>query len=444
MSNVSEYWNLSWSTTDTIANTNVTSAAQTTEQLLMSVMECMFIFVILLGIFMLGNLIIKAIKSYTVGCDKCGGIFSLKGTTKYNKKRYCEKCYKKEFNVCDGCNKVKEEELTKYKRYKICSHCFKTKIKKCVNCEKKFGTWEMKKIYAIPNKHYCIPCYDSKFKLFQVIKINPIKLNSKTFVKNKYKRFCGVEIECKSKERDKNCFIKQELKNLKFSQIIDNSLGLGGIEFVSVPMNGDLLFKKIDDFCNLLVKRKYYVNKRCGLHIHLGVIRKLELLKNIYIFYNKFEKFFFDIVPKSRQDTSYCEKFKKIYKHNNEIIFKANSLKSFKRLIYETKNDRSIEEDSKDKWNDKRYCWVNFHSVFYRGTLEIRSHAGTISKNKIKNWLLIHLTVLKYLTKVNTTTIYDLKADKETFLSLFDKRLQEYIQKRWDKFGDNYSMEEGN
>ena len=437
MSNLTSSWNILFgSSTTNVTSTEVDVLASTSYNIFIDpILTLCIAFLIMFVIFMIVKFFIEFIRELKYECSNCNEDFMWKDTIKYNKKVYCKECYKKKFNVCDGCNKVYNEILTKYKRYKMCTNCLETKIIKCPGCKKKFGKWEMK-------NGYCKPCYDNKFRTFRVINFRHIKLKSQTFVKNKYKRYCGIEIECKVRNRDKSCFVKNELKNLKFSQIRDSSIGIGGIEFVSKPMNGDLLFKKIDNLCDILNKKNYYVNTRCGLHIHLGVIKRLELLKNIYIFYNKFEKFFFDMVPKSRQNTSFCEKFKKIYKHNNDKIFKVNSLKLFKQLIYETKDDRTIERKSKSKWDSKRYCWINFHSIFYRGTLEIRNHAGTISKNKIKRWLLLHLTILNYLNKVDTTTINNLENDKETFLSLFDKNLQKYIKKRWEKFKHGNKIEE--
>lgn len=401
--------------------------------------------VLIAPLFITGVLISKIIldvllKQEWIKCSECGNFFSLFKTIKYKKKRYCVECCKNKFNVCDVCHKIVEEKLNKYKSKKLCNHCFKTKIIKCSCCNKFFGEWEMRKRTCL---HYCLNCYEAKFKSFKILCFPHTKNRSKTFLENKYKRFCGVEIECKNKNKNKNCFITPELKHFKFSQIRDSSLGLLGVEFVSKPMNGDLLFKKIDNFCETLNKKKYYVDRACGLHIHLGIIHKLELLKNIYLFYNKFEKYFFNMVPQSRQNTSYCEKFKKIYKHNNNKILKVDSLKLFKQLIYETKNDKSIGRISKKRYHDKRYCWVNFHSVFYRNTLEIRNHAGTLSKEKIKNWLSLHLIILNYLSQVDSTTINNLQNDQETFLSLFNPKLQKYILKRWDKF-ERSNEEEGN
>ena len=206
-------------------------------------------------------------------------------------------------------------------------------------------------------------------------------------------------------------------------------------------MNGDNLFNSITSFCKLLNKKQYFVDKSCGLHLHLEVPKKIDYLKNIYLFYEKFEPLLFKMVPRSRQSTGFCKKYKRYYNNPPQKLFKIRTLNDFKSMVYETKSKYRIKSISSDKYYNKRYCWINFHSIFYRGTLEIRNHSGTTSSTKINNWILLHLTILDYLKKIDLGTINELKVDKKTFLSVFNKELQKYIKQRWNKF-EKGNMEE--
>ncbi len=384
-------------------------------------------------------LIITSIRTRSVICKNCNSFYQRKNTKKYKKNLYCISCYKKTFNVCDICLNVVNETLTEFKRKKLCDKCLRENKIKCIDCEKIIGKWEAKGI----SSSFCEDCYNLRYRRFHIINTSRNKLPSSTFKKNHSKRYCGIEIECRNKDRDKNCFIRKELKDLKFSQTKDPSINYGGIEFISRPMNGDSLFNSVDQFCNALHKKDYFVDRSCGLHIHLEIPRKLEYLKKLYLFYEKFEPYIFKMVPKSRQSTSFCMKFDKVYPHKETIIFEIDSLQKFKSMIYETKDPISIKYQTSKKYGDKRYCWTNFHSIFYRGTLEIRSHSGTTSAKKIKNWLELHLTILNYLNKVDLQTINDLRSSKKTFLSLFNPPLQKYIKERWAKFEYNPYAKEG-
>ena len=140
---------------------------------------------------------------------------------------------------------------------------------------------------------------------------------------------------------------------------------------------------------------------------------------------------FFSMLPGSRQNSKYCDKFGKIDRFNIEDIVAAKSLNQFQRIFYE--RERFVKAKREHGYK-KRYCWVNFHSIFYRGTLEIRAHSGTINYRKILNWFSIHLYVLKFIKSKSINQLMKMKTDKRTFLNIFPKSIQLYILERWKKF----------
>lgn len=254
------------------------------------------------------------------------------------------------------------------------------------------------------------------------------KLTSNSFKLNKFRNYCGIEIECIA---DSQGIRKEEAKEMHFNKGGDGSLSEGGVEFKSIPSRGDKLFKIIDKFCKELNDKKYYVDTTCGLHIHIETEQDLELLKKLYIFYSKYENLFFKMLPKSRQKSDYCEKFKEVDEYSISKIKKVNNLEDFKKLYYDT---NSYGSNIREHDHKKRHCWCNFHSVFYRGTLEIRNHSGTINSEKIKKWILIHLYVKDFLKNRSIDYLNNLPNNRETFLEIFPLSLRKYIRQRWDKF----------
>ena len=57
-----------------------------------------------------------------------------------------------------------------------------------------------------------------------------------------------------------------------------------------------------------------------------------------------------------------------------------------------------------------------------------------MNKDKIINWLLIHLRIIDYLNKTNIKKIVETKPTKENFLKIFPKSIREYLNLRWEKF----------
>ena len=256
----------------------------------------------------------------------------------------------------------------------------------------------------------------------------PRKLYSQTFNKNKFKNFCGVEIEC---IQDNYNLCSSDAGKLNFKKMGDGSLSSGGEEFVSKPSNGDRLFNMIDKICKVLNEKEYFIDKTCGLHVHIEIPMKLELIKKLYIFYSKYENFFFKMLPSSRQKSDYCEKIRRTDNFSIKDVKNMTSLHQFKKKYYETNFYGSKMEGHYYK---KRYCWTNFHSLFYRGTLEVRSHSGTINSDKIKNWIKIHLSVIDFIKDKSVEEVYLLPVEKESFMKIFSKDIRKYINSRWGKF----------
>ena len=256
----------------------------------------------------------------------------------------------------------------------------------------------------------------------------PNKLHSTTFNKNKFKDFCGVEIECIRNNNNLSC---NEAEELHFDKVGDGSLSAYGEEFVSKPSNGDRLFNMIDKICKRLGEKGYGIDKTCGLHIHIENSTKLELVKKLYIFYSKYENLFFKMLPSSRQRSTYCKKIRRTDNFSIKSVKDMTTLNQFKRKYYET---NFYTSKMHKRYYRKKYCWANFHSLFYRGTLEIRSHSGTINSEKIKNWITIHLSVIDFIKNKSVEEIYSLPVKKEVFMKIFPKDIRKYLESRWGKF----------
>lgn len=366
-------------------------------------------------------------------CSHCGYVFYFFRVRKHNDKLYCRDCTMRLFKVCESCNKI-VDRVGRFRGRKVCDDCKEKYTVTCSICNKTRAKWEMR-------NGYCGDCRDAMSRSFRSVHLRQKFLKSTSFLANPSRRFCGVELECRNRNRDRNSFITRELNKYNFSQVRDSSINGGGVEFVSSAINGDRLFNNVETFCDVIKGKSYFVDKSCGFHAHFKVPLQVGYLKKLYIFYEKYEKYLFMMQPRSRQETSYCEKFDSIYHHSGDRVVDIANLNDFKRMIYETTSLGSISIESRRKYNDKKYCWANFHSVFYRGTLEIRNHAGTINKEKIVNWLKLHLTILDLLKRIELKDIYELEKSEESFLRLFDNNLQTYIKKRWDTFRGNNNEE---
>ena len=367
-------------------------------------------------------------------CDDCSSIteISEKNEIKDEDKNICNRCFNRHYFTCHDCSEIfNKDDCYTWGNNRYCSDCINEFTGCCDNCGERINRDDARG----EDGFYCEGCFEETEKPNE-IKLPFKKIKSISYKKNPFKNYCGVELETINDNLKEQAFNTiEQLDKYGFSQVYDGSLGDNGLEFVSLAFNGDEFLNKIKDFCEELKNREFKINSDCGFHLHIGIKPELEELKKIFYFYHKYEEFFFKMASESRQNNHYCRKLNKLFvgDYMNQLK-EIKTILDFQKMLYETEYKRTIDNYKHEKYYQKRYFWINFHSVFYRRTLEIRLHNGTIDTKKVNNWALIHLKVLDLLKKMNLETINLFPNTQEFFLSLFGLDIQNYIKERWAKF----------
>lgn len=189
------------------------------------------------------------------------------------------------------------------------------------------------------------------------------------------------------------------------------------------------------DFCNDFAKEYLSVDTTCGCHIHLFISPKdvtLENLKKIMCAYDRLEDFFFSMNPKSRQDNTYCKRLNK-YGLQEKLYSHPNSIEEFCSILYD-REIYSMRDVPHDRHHQTRYYWVNVNSIFYRNTIEIRLHSGTINSTKMINWVRIHKMLLEWLFSHSLWEV-ETYIDENFFMNcILDRNLRKYVHMRKDEF----------
>ena len=160
-----------------------------------------------------------------------------------------------------------------------------------------------------------------------------------------------------------------------------------GVE-VTILFNTKYGYEPLAKLCRALTKAGCYVNKSCGLHVHLDArhltVKQTERIGASLGHSLPVLKY---LVAKSRHANDYCElRVSKLIK---------------------------ISHDD-DTW-DERYCAINLTSYPRYKTIEVRLHGGSINASKIEAWV----TLLKLIGASK------LKSDITTFQELIDLGLSE-------------------
>lgn len=131
---------------------------------------------------------------------------------------------------------------------------------------------------------------------------------------------------------------------------------------------------------------------------------KYNLLKTVLYYYALFDKIFFAMLPESRQDNTYCKPLSNSYSVSD--IASCESQLDVEKMWYKKSNIRDINRAKSEHYEDSRYHSLNMHSLFYKyGTLEIRSHHGTMDSKSILLWVALHQRIIDNIESGRMYTI---------------------------------------
>ena len=200
-----------------------------------------------------------------------------------------------------------------------------------------------------------------------------------------------------------------------------------GGEYVTGVLTGDMGFNQINKLCSVLSK-KCEIDKRCGVHVHVGITPTKEFIVKLYMLLQQIEPEMWTIIPPKRRGSTYCQSLKifnfnklkdcaKLSQNNKELL-----IDEFYSYIYKYVHREPIKKDENGneiyvktvhplgdkcgfKHDTPRYCWVNFvpalfiRESYFRNkkdaknynnyTIEFRPHPGSLNYTKIKNWIKI-------------------------------------------------------
>jgi hypothetical protein len=328
----------------------------------------------------------------------------------------------------------------------MCKYCLekRMKIKRCKKCNK----------VSIIQNHtdYCMRCSHKSYSTFEdafnntkikqvlmnrdgketsfytkVRKVDGLKWFYKILLDSKYKpkqfnRTFGLEFEINAKRLRAEAFEKF-IKDLKTTYIsipntmlikeplwkflwldYDGSLGNKGFEFKTVVLWGELgimILKKIVE----IMKKYFYTDNRCGLHLHLGLMDYSAMDESkAYYFYQRFQDNFKYYLDEKRLSNHYCKKIAR---------------KSKKELL---KLDKELSRD--------RYRAVNFAELEEFGTLEFRAMEGNLDIDRIIEWLEINTKIMDGIQRDKYLLLNEWKMSTKLKAFLGRELYSKYVEKQ--------------
>lgn len=383
-------------------------------------------------------------------CDNCVRYYHKEydGSSTIDGKNYCNNCFNVKAFHCerDGKNYSGRNCITTTSGFTICMACKTQYYTECNQCGN-FDENSRIMLCGVCDRKICRMCRSDHTRscMYRELPDNPpffdgVKENSQL----PFGRYVGVEIEAE----------KGEMKNLNKEMpkdvgiTGDGSLHDKGIEIQTPPATYDKLEKFVVETTKVLKYNGYKGTMACGLHLHFDArdimndhIKIIQVIKTFYAI----EDIIYSMLPPSRWGTHFCQQLSKNYLYDN---FKKQMKKNdAEKEIYKATNMKDISRRKNHKYDASRYYGLNIHSIFFRGTIELRYHSGTVEDWKILNWIDITSRIVDYA--INT---YDEKVIEglfnmptswekfKAFRNLFKlkDRLSEYMTDRISKFNPNF------
>lgn len=186
--------------------------------------------------------------------------------------------------------------------------------------------------------------------------------------------------------------------------------------YISSPLNNNFVFYSLSG----ILKKEPVAGYT---YYYLEEQHNFNFLRNVLYFYTKYSLVMESLVSNSRKfPNMYCVPLAKSFKL--EEISKLKTEGELRDYWYKGR-------ETSRKRDDSRYHDVNLHCYFNGyGTVEIRSHGGTVDPNKILLWVRLHQTILDKLENATLDDINNFSSDYLGFIEFVDDELlTKYIKR---------------
>ena len=95
--------------------------------------------------------------------------------------------------------------------------------------------------------------------------------------------------------------------------------------------------------------------------------------------------------------------------------------------------------------HSKRWDGFNLHGYFFRGAVELRYHSGTVKYEKIFNWMVLNMAIIKFAMQARIQKFQRPKTNPQRIIKKLLKpypKTLEYVQSRWKKFENGNAEDE--
>lgn len=207
--------------------------------------------------------------------------------------------------------------------------------------------------------------------------------------------YVGAELEVERGDMFKRQLLTKTERSRIFGSVSDGSID--GVEVLTIPSAGPQLIKTMNIVGRALEGMSWKGTDACGAHQHVNFKNRdsNEHIKNAMLVCHKFEPFILERIDEDRVDGDYCRSIRRQW---SESGIMATSPDKIDQLYYGMADCGYLKTN---KYTSQRYYGSNFHSVWYRGTLEFRYLEGTLDFKKLSSFGLMYAGMVEFVNSMN-------------------------------------------
>ena len=164
------------------------------------------------------------------------------------------------------------------------------------------------------------------------------------------------------------------------------------VEFIS-PILTYSDIETVQELVRAIRKAGGFTNSTCGMHIHVGASDlTAQAASNLLNAVASKQDLIYKALKVHENRERYCKKIgERFLKELNER--KPQTLGELASVWYDEPEIRAIQEH--EHYDDSRYCIVNLHALFTKGTVEFRVFNGTMHAGEVKAAIQFSLALMK-------------------------------------------------
>ncbi len=320
-------------------------------------------------------------------CDICKS-----STELYNHRdiKLCRGCaLERGWKSCNHCHELQHPDVIhSLEGMSICAICWCKDQRDCDLCGNCYPSWFMRN--GCRHEYGVVMCRSCDRDSTFTRKTTHV---CDSYVEVPSNRYFGIELETHKCPNYRQLF-DGKCWGAKYDDTVE------GIEFDSPKFRGDCGFEAVTAICDVAENNSWEVNSSCGFHLHLDLSKECaKNLRAIAYAYNSTVSVWRELVTDNRKLSTWCT-------HDcDEIEIKYLKNKEDWRLYAMNEAHRHI--------------WVNWSAYYDYGTVEIRSHEGTLDKDVICNWVKAHMVFIDWAIKTGEIKVLDtLKGTKRELFSI--------------------------